>query len=225
MGHYTRRNRSSAVPTGQTTQSGDALGRTVKPTFQARHASSISPPAPRERPSRRAFFVLPPCGAARAIRLGAIARPTSSGGHRQTPELQLFRYVLATMCALSPRVISMMWNTAFSTHPGTAQQHLDGAVTDDHAIAGFGRAPESIATRSDPRNADCLPSSATEPSRDRTLTRRPGAVGWSRGTQRCLAWARLSSMSRIASPVLGSAATGLSQRSCGSGRASDALCG
>ena len=170
--------------------------------------------------------MLPSYGPARAIRLGAIARPTSSGGHRQTPELQLFPLCSGhDVRSLTAGHFHDVEHCIFATHPGTAQQHLDGAVTDDHAIAGFGRAPESIATRRDPRNADCLPSSATEPSRDRTLTTRPGAVGWSRGTPRCLAWARLPSISRIASPALGSAATRLSRRSFGFGRASDAVCG
>ena len=100
--------RSSAVPTGQTTQSGDALGRTVKPTFQ----SSPCEFDPRHPLHAKGLVGEHFCAAvirpSQGNTLGAIAWPTSSGGHQQTPELQLFRCVQATMCALSPRVISMM---------------------------------------------------------------------------------------------------------------------
>ena len=170
--------------------------------------------------------MLPSYGPARAIRLGAIARPTSSGGHRQTPELQLFPLCSGhDVRSLTAGHFHDVEHCIFTTHPGTAQQHLDGAVTDDHAIAGFGRAPESIATRSDPRNADCLPSSATEPSRDRTLTRRPG--GGVLVTRHAALFGGGVLVFDVAGirPLVRSPATRLSQRCFRFGRACDAVCG
>jgi hypothetical protein len=39
------------------------------------------------------------------------------------------------MFAISPRASSTTSDTDFAPHPGTAQKQLDGAVTDDHAVA------------------------------------------------------------------------------------------